>query len=192
MNGKHGLSLGAVLAIVAVIAVMAVGVGYAYTAITENSGNGYSMANIVATDEYGDKNINIPTAVYESAGELWYPDSTLKVLNGNLSISYPGNGNCTVRMWIQLDNELSWTVIDRIALFINGSSYACYRYDPMSGNPESCGPTDPIVLSKGDHAFSIDVVYREGIIADPTLYSGDKLKSTIVFIEGDTDPFNSS
>ena len=173
----------AVLAIVAVIAVSSIGVAYAYTSITNSSDNDMEAdAYIVATNSYGDTFIGIPSVAYNRAGpNLYLPESGGSEVNGTLDVN-SSTGTSYVRMWVTMEDTMSWTVIQRITVKIDSDTeHVCYDWNDTA--PQTSRSTDPIQVTDGEHTFKITVTYRSSLTSDPNSYSMG-IKSSVVFALG--------
>ncbi|MBR2255324.1 MAG: hypothetical protein IJ856_05905 [Candidatus Methanomethylophilaceae archaeon] len=183
------MNVRAVLAVaaVAVLAVSAViGMGYAYTAVTSSDSNEFEPDRyIVATDVYGHKNIQVPQVTYYRMGSLWYPSSVAHSLDFDLDVENTAD-TAYIRMFVEFENPMTWTVIKQCSLYVDGVQYVFYNNpsNPMGTYPTTAIPIDPTVA----HTYRMEVVYLEQVTFDPADFVGEHMKSKVVFIQSDTDP----
>ena len=179
----------AAVAIAALAIACVVGGGFAYTAITSSDSNEFNPdRSISATDQYGHKNIQIPDITYYQMGSLWYPDSVAHSLDLILDLKNT-ESTAYIRMFAEFENPMSWTVIKQCSFMVDGTRYACY--DSNLDPPSTSSPyvTDAIPVDPtADHTYRIEVVYKEQITYDPAAFTGDNMKSKVVFIQSDEDP----
>ena len=196
MKGSAKHSPVIVMLLIAVLLVGSIGFGFAYSAVTMNTDNNYSMNTyVIATDEYGDRSIQLPTTTYsEAGGGLWTAKQIDTSLTGKLEVRSPDE-YVRMRVWIELSNKITWTTIQSITLYIDGVSRgSVYEYHTDAPFSESCVSTDIIRIARTTddpgtvHTFQFRVIFRDNIPTDPRTYTGDNMKSKITFIAGDVNP----
>lgn len=176
--------------LVLIVLLALIGIGLAYTAITSSSGNNLDTDSYVeATDEYGDRNIELPTTNYTKFGNTYIPDHTGLSLDGNLKV-VSKKDTVKMRMWVELGDPISWNIVQSLKLYVDGEEIGTLFNYSSEETPQTCKSTDAFDIDSGNHSFRISVVFREGLRVDPSSYAGDNFNSKIVFMIGDRDPFS--
>ncbi len=179
-----------VSALVLVAAIALIGVGYAYTAITENNNNYFSPDSyIYVTDEYGNPNIQIPSVEYSQSNDVWTTNTESKRIKINLDVE--GGSDFRMLVWFP-NSDMTWRTISELNLVVkkNGveTDYGCFVEDQ---GRSAVRPTPNVHVEDGQEYF-IEVVYRTPLTADPSSFTGDNMSSKVIFIYSSSDPLTPS
>lgn len=177
-----------VAAIIAIVAAASVGAAFAYSSVTNSENNSLSSdAFLVATDSHGDTSFQISPVRYMRAGTgVYLPEFEGSTIEGRLEAKSP-SGSSQMRMWVTMQDPMSWTVIQRITLTVDYDDdtkkveRTCFDWNNVI--PQTGAATDVISLGDGTHTFKISVTYRSTVSSDPNTYS-QVLNSGIVFVQG--------
>ncbi len=187
MIGRTNTALVAMLAIVIVIG--SIGIGYAYSSVSSSVDNGYNPYNhIYATDYKGDTNIQIPSTTFTRSGDIWVPEDSDASLAIDIHLPQ-GMASAQAIMAVEFLNPMSWNVIDRLSIYVNGVEKVCYTSD--IGNLKTCYPTEAFTVSEGS-TYSIHVSFLSGVSMDPRTFTGDHMGSIITFIQAGSDPLGTN
>jgi len=178
----------AVLVVALVIAATAVGSGYAYTSTLISEGGDLNVDHVSAVNSKGGSYIQVPATPYTQPGSTWVPADESLTTTGTLTLTASGNATVGVRAWVEFKNPLTWTTVKAVTFNVRGTDYTCFTAPTESGPLKTCVPTEVMTLAPGDHPFSINVVYKTGLDVNPTAYTGDNMRSRVVFLMADTDP----
>ncbi len=175
---------------ITVTVIAAIGLGYAYTAVSYSEDNKLAVDSIYAVDSKGSNLIAIPQATYYQSGSVYVTDTDAMSVSGTLTIT-SADADPVIRMWVEFENALTWTALKMITLTIDGgTSYTCFNSSVGDGALQTSQPTDPITTTPGEHTFKIDVVYKANLASDPSAYTGSKIASKVSFVMYDTDPLS--
>lgn len=177
-----------IAAVIAILAVASVGVAFAYSSVTNSENNNLdSDAYLVATDSYGDTDIEISPVRYLRAGTgVYLPEFEGSTVEGQLEAKSP-SGSSQMRMWVTMQDPMSWTVIQRIILIVDYDDESkrvertCFDWNNVI--PQTGAATEVIPIDDGTHTFRISVTYRSNVSSDPNTYS-QTLASGVVFVQG--------
>ena len=177
-----------IIAVIAIMAVASVGVAFAYSSVTNSENNNLdSDAYLVATDSYGDTDIQISPVRYLRAGTgVYLPEFEGSTVEGQLEAKSP-SGSSQMRMWVTMQDPMSWTVIQRIILIVDYDDESkrvertCFDWNNVI--PQTGAATEVIPIDDGTHTFRISVTYRSNVSSDPNAYS-QNFASGVVFVQG--------
>ncbi len=182
-----------VITLVAVIAVIAstIGIGYAYTSTLNSGGNELDVDHISVVNSNGGSFIEVPSVVFASTGSTYKPDQEAKTADGTLTLTSSA-ATVEVRAWVEFQSALTWTAIKTLTLTVTvdgtDHEYEIFNASADTGSLRTCLPTDVITLAPGSYGFNFTVVYKTSMDVNPTAYTGDNMKSRIVFLMNGTDP----
>ena len=161
-----------VIAAIAVVSMIGVGLAASYGSFLETSSN---------TVNYSGTGINI---LYEESEDNWEPLGTALVVNGpaytivgdtvtftssTVTINtYKLDVDCAttgdVRCWLVLDDSLSWAVVDTATIKIDsGSPQTLIDSGSAAGTETRLQSTVPVTfssLAKGQHTFEFVITYK--------------------------------
>ena len=170
MSSARSVSL--VIAAIAVVSMIGVGLAASYGSFLETSSN---------TVNYSGTGINI---LYEESEDNWEPLGTALVVNGpaytivgdtvtftssTVTINtYKLDVDCAttgdVRCWLVLDDPLSWAVVDTATIKIDsGSPQTLIASGEAAGTETRLQSTVPVTfssLAKGQHTFEFVITYK--------------------------------
>ncbi len=180
-----------VVAIVAILAVAGIGAGYAFTSTLYSEGGDLNVDHISAVDSKGSSLVQVPSVTYSRDGSIYKPSAEAGTVTGTLTLD-SADSTPVIRAWVQFQNALTWTTIKTLTITVDSTDYVVFNYAAVEGSLRTSLPTPAIELTPGEHTFKVSVVYKNSMDVNPATYTGDNMKSRIVFLMGASDPLTSS
>ena len=193
-----------VIAIVVSAAALAVilpmlGFGFASLSQTDNTGNSMSTEYYVMAemrDDVGNEiMVQSPSVVYRLEGETYVPDyKILYTKNGTLHVKTPVDNDVPIamnlRVLTEFKNALSWSLIERLDLNLNGRVYNLYdaTSDIRDGIAGDSSERIPVVT--GSYTFNISAQFKSSVKMDPTDFHASKMESNVAFVLNKLDPID--
>jgi len=195
------ISTGVVLAIV-VLAISAVGIGFAYQAITENSGNyaNVSEKTLLIYNDQGDQLecMELPAVSYTGSYNDWDVAYYSPHVSGKMVVTDTGTGDCHLRVWVQMQDVRSWAAVDKISVRILGTDYALFNESSDNRATDQTNAELITIPNNQKNTFidvDINVQYKENLNYNPYAAGGSNanfMKSKVIFLLDDGDPINAN
>lgn len=194
---KSSSKLTFTILVITILLLSAIQVGYAFQAITDNSGNNarVNQKMLMIFDDTGTeiKLVDLPSVSYTGSFNDWEVGYYDPHVSGKMMLKFPG-ASCVIRVWVEMQDICSWSAVERITLRFQGTDYVLFN--DLSSNLAVSGQTNPqmitVLAANAEDMldFSIDVTYSETLNFNPNNIS-NFMKSKVMFSMDNGDPIYS-